>query len=198
MMDTLRLRWNRLFVQYNAADQLAVVRGLKESTEAVRARAWNSLFSLLSPIGDVLRNAMRYAGEGNLRLLLEFLGLVFLGLSIMVWLVLKRPWTSWMQITKLSPEGKIITQVYQKMIHYVARRGMVKPASATPLEFLRVVQRDWASASVAVATVTELYCRGRFGEIPLSNEELELAYQCLRDVKALEPPDLQFLGAAPT
>ncbi|MGQ0693956.1 MAG: transglutaminase TgpA family protein [Nitrospiraceae bacterium] len=190
MMDTLRLRWNRLFVQYNAADQLAVVKGLKESTEAVRTHAWNSLFSLLGPIGDVLRNAMRYAGEGNLRLLLEFLGLVFLGLGVMVWLVLKRPWTSWMQTKKLSPEGKIITQVYQKMIHYVARHGMAKPASATPLEFLRVVQRDWASASVAVATVTELYCRGRFGEIPLSKEELELAYQSLRDVKVLEPPIL--------
>ena len=188
MMDTLRLRWNRLFVQYNAADQLAVVKGLKESTDAVRTHAWNSLFSLLSPIGTALRNAMRYAGEGNLRLLLEFLGLLFFGLGIVVWLILKRPWTSWLQTGKLSPEGRIITQVYQKTIQYVGRHGIAKPAGATPLEFLRVVQREWASASTAVATVTELYCRGRFGEIPLSREELELAYQSLREVKLQEPP----------
>ena len=34
MMDTIRLQWSRFFVQYSAADQLALVRELKAGTSA--------------------------------------------------------------------------------------------------------------------------------------------------------------------
>ena len=49
-----------------------------------------------------------------------------------------------------------------------------------------------ARQGLPVEAVTELYYRGRFGEIPLTKEELELAYQSLQHVKLVEPPNLQF------
>ena len=54
MVDSLRLRWSRLFVQYSATDQLAVVRELKAGSASVRNRAWDSLATILNPLAAIL------------------------------------------------------------------------------------------------------------------------------------------------
>lgn len=188
MMDTLRLRWNRFFVQYSAADQLAVVRELKAGSASVRNRAWDSLTTLLNPLATSLGKVVQYVAEGNVRLLGEFLGLVLVGLSAIIWLVWKRPWATEFWSKTVPREEQVITHLYKKMLHHLARKGISKPTATPPLAFLHVIHKEWSSASSAATTITELYCRVRFGRTPLTEEELLLAQHSLRQLMVLERP----------
>lgn len=188
VVDTLRLRWNRFFVQYNAADQLAVVRGLKEGTTVVRDRAWSSLSSLLVPAGDFAGKLLSRVVEGNVRLMVGFLSFVALGLGLVIWLVQRKPWNRWRSSGTSHGEHIVITQIYRNLLQQIARYGIVKAEHVTPREFLLVVGNQWAAAGESVSTVTELYCRGRFGKAILTKQEIELAYQSLRQLTLLDPP----------
>lgn len=188
VIDTLRLRWNRFFVQYNAADQLAVVRGLKEGTTVVRERAWSSLSSLLAPAGDLAGKLLSRVVEGNVRLMVGFLSFVALGFGLVIWLVQRKPWNRWRYSSTNHGEHVVITQIYRNVLKQIARYGIVKAEHTTPREFLLVVGNQWAAASESVATVTELYCRGRFGKAILTQQEIGLAYQSLRQLTLIDPP----------
>lgn len=188
VIDTLRLRWNRFFVQYNAADQLAVVRGLKEGTTVVRERAWSSLSSLLAPAGDFAGKLLSRVVEGNARLMVGFLSFVALGLGLVLWLAQRKPWNRWRYSGTSHGEHAVITQIYRNVLKQIARYGIVKAEHTTPREFLLVVGNQWAAAGEAVSTITELYCRGRFGKAILTRQEIDLAYQSLRQLTSLDPP----------
>ncbi|TKS61851.1 MAG: hypothetical protein EWM72_00254 [Nitrospira sp.] len=188
MVDSLRLRWSRLFVQYSATDQLAVVRELKAGSASVRNRAWDSLATILNPLAAILGRATQYIAEGNAGLLGKFLGLALMGLSVFIWLAWKRPWTRGFQSKRATRDEQPITHLYIRMIRHLARRGISKPTAAPPLEFIRIIQEQWNDASSAVATITELYCRARFGHTPLTKEELHLAQDNLRQLMVLDRP----------
>ncbi|NOS78541.1 MAG: DUF3488 domain-containing protein [Nitrospira sp.] len=188
VVDTLRLRWNRFFVQYNAADQLAVVRGLKEGTTVVRDRAWSSFSSLLAPAGDLAGRILRHVAEGNVRLMTGFLSFVVLGVGLVVWLMQRKPWDRRRRTDPISRERAIIAQIYHGVLRQIARNGIPKPRNATPREFLQLVQQQWAAAGESVSTITELYCRGRFGKVILTQQEIDLAYHNLRQLTLLDPP----------
>lgn len=188
VIDTLRLRWNRFFVQYNAADQLAVVRGLKEGTTVVRDRAWSSFSSLLAPAGDLAGRILSHVAEGNVRLMTGFLSFVVLGIGLVVWLMQRKPWDLRKHANPLMREHAIIVQIYHRVLRQIARNGIAKPHNATPREFLQLVQKQWAAAGESVSTITELYCRGRFGKAILTQQEIDLAYHSLRQLTLLDPP----------
>ncbi|MCS6286173.1 MAG: DUF3488 domain-containing protein [Nitrospira sp.] len=187
-MDTLRLRWNRFFVQYNAADQLAVVRGLKEGTAVVRDRAWNSLSLLLAPAGDFAGKTLSYIVGGNVRLAAGFLSFVVLGVGLVIWLMQRKPWSRWRRSGPVIREHIVIGQIYRGVLKQIERHGIAKPRNATPQEFLLLVQQQWAAAAEFVATITELYCRGRFGKMILTQQEIDLAYHSLKQLTQLDPP----------
>lgn len=187
-MDTLRLRWNRFFVQYNATDQLAVVRGLKEGTAVVRDRAWSSLSILIAPAGDFAGRILRYMAEGNIRLMTGFLSFVLLGVGLVIWLGQRKPWSRWRRSGSTKREHLVIAQIYRGVLKQIEQHGISKPQHATPQEFLRLVQQQWAGAGELVATITDLYCRGRFGKINLTQHEIDLAYRSLKQLTLLDPP----------
>ena len=188
VIDTLRLRWNRFFVQYNAADQLAVVRGLKEGTTVVRDRAWSSLSALLAPAGDFAGKLLSRVVEGNVRLTVGFLSFIALGLGLVIWLVQRKPWNRWRSSSTSHCEHAVIAQIYRNVLQQIARYGIVKAEHTTPREFLLVVGSQWAAAVELVSTITELYCRGRFGKAILTQQEIDLAHHSLRQLTLLDPP----------
>lgn len=188
MMDSVRLRWNRFFVQYSGADQVAVVRGLKEGGAAVRQHAWSSLSSLLAPLGDRLGAMIQSARAGNLRFVLEFVGLVAIGSGVMIGLIRMWPWGRKSFSTTASPDRTLIAHMYERAIERAAQYGIAKSPAATPLEFLHSVRAQWAQAGESMAIVTELYCRRRFGQVALTKEELEHAQQSLSQLLRLDPP----------
>ena len=188
VIDTLRLRWNRFFVQYNAADQLAVMRGLKEGTTVVRDRAWSSVSSLLAPAGDFAGKLLSRVVEGNVRLMVGFLSFVGLGLGLVIWLVQRKPWSRWNSSNSSHGQHAVISQIYRNVLKQIARYGIVKAEHTTPREFLLVVGNQWAAAGESVSTITELYCRGRFGKMMLTQQEIDLAYHSFRQLTLLDPP----------
>ncbi|MDO9119520.1 MAG: DUF3488 and transglutaminase-like domain-containing protein [Nitrospira sp.] len=188
VIDTLRLRWNRFFVQYNAADQLAVVRGLKEGTTVVRDRAWSSVSSFLAPVGDLAGQLLSRVAEGNVRLMVGFLSFVVLGLGLAIWLVQRKPWSRWRSSNTSHGHHAVISQIYRNVLKQIARYGIVKAEHTTPREFSLVVGNQWAAAAESVSMITELYCRGRFGKAILTQQEIDLAYHSLRQLALLDPP----------
>jgi protein-glutamine gamma-glutamyltransferase len=185
IMDSFRLRWNRFFVQYSAADQLAVVRELKAGGASVRTRAWDSLTALLNPVAAQVGSLVAYAGEGNLDLMGRFLGLALAGLGIIIWLAWKRPWKG-LGSAAARREDQMITRLYKAMLRHLARNGLNKPAASGPIEFQLKIQHEWADAGPPVAIITDLYCRGRFGAIALTEEDLIHAQRSLQILLALD------------
>ncbi|HEX5544947.1 MAG TPA: transglutaminase domain-containing protein, partial [Nitrospira sp.] len=187
MMDTIRLQWSRFFVQYSAADQLAVVRELKAGGTSARSKAFDSMSALFSPFLAMFSGITEYASKRTMQFAVELLGISLIGLAVL-WLGIKRPWAKGLVGKKTSREEQVIVQLYGRMVKHLAGEGISKPPTTGPLEFVRIARAKWSDANSAVASITELYCRTRFGHIPLTEEELSLAEDHLRHLKALDKP----------
>ncbi len=188
MMDTIRLQWSRFFVQYSAADQLAVVRELKAGGTSARNKALDSMSALFTPFMAIFSGIMEYASRGTIRSLAEVLGLGLIGLALLLWLGIRRPWAKRMACKQMTRDEQLIAQLYGRMISHLARRGISKLTAMPPLEFVRLTQERWSDASSAVACITELYCRTRFGQISPTRDELSLAENHLRYLMTLDKP----------
>lgn len=187
MMDTLRLRWNRVFVQYNAADQLALVQELKAGTASVRSQAWDSLRALVNASLNAVLNVARKNFWATLQSLpqVAWWGGVLLCGGLVAWLAWKRPWPRSRRSRVPSIADQRIVQLYQAMIGQAAKQGLFKQPATTPFEFLRTIRQEWTAAGTAAAVVTDSYCRARFGHATLSPSELARAEASLREVARL-------------
>lgn len=183
--ESLRLYWDRLFIRYSARDQFAMIHGLRDSGDAIHdlTGRWISALHLTgNRVLTVLeRLPKRAAADGAVMLII----VVLLGAGALANLLRK------MLRVLASPEHQTqrqqsrITKIYKQMVHTVARAGVAKPPTTTPLEFARLVATKWASAAEAVSQLTDLYCRGRFSETQLTAEELVHAEQQLRALQRL-------------
>ncbi len=186
IMDTFRLRWNRLFVQYSAADQLAVVRELKAGGASVRNRAkdsFSSVIELLTAKGRAL-----IQGAGQEPSLLAAACLILL-VGVAAWTYHRGAWSGARSSPMTTGEQPPITALYKRMLRHLAQHGVVKTPATGPLEFVDLVRTRWAGALTFVATITELYCRGRFGGSRLTEDELALARQSLDQLLHLHHAD---------
>lgn len=188
MLDTIRLQWNRFFVQYSAADQLAAVRELKAEGTSARNKALDSMSVLLGPLMAMFGGISEYTSKGAIQIFAGVFVPVLIGLAVLLWLRTKRPWAQGMASRNTTREEQHIVELYGRMIRYLARKGVSKLTAMPPLEFVRLTQDRWSDASSSVASITELYCRTRFGHIPLTREDLSLAEDRLRYLMALDKP----------
>jgi hypothetical protein len=188
MMDTIRLQWSRFFVQYSAADQLAVVRELKAGGTSARNKALDSMSALFNPFMAMLGGITEYVSNGTIQSLAEVFGSAVIGFAVLLWLGIKRPWAKEMVCKKTTRDEQLIVQLYGRMIGHLARKGISKLTVMPPLEFVRLTQERWSEAGSAVASITDLYCRTRFGQIPPTRAELSLAEDHLRFLMALDKP----------
>jgi hypothetical protein len=76
-------------------------------------------------------------------------------------------------------------KLYGRMLQVLHARGLTKAPGATPHEFARAVALDWAGAGSCVFPLTELYCRARFGHVPLSSADLAHAQDLLTALRAV-------------
>ncbi len=173
MMDSVKLNWDRLFVRYNAGDQLAVVQGIREGSQTIRRQALDSVTAFLSPISHAvvaLAGRLRDTNLAQLGLLALLLGL---GLSLLYVLVKRRPWRSYSFTQSWqSPHQRAIARLYDNMLRLVNGRGIHRPPTATPWEFARIVGGHWQDAGDSITLITDLYCKVRFGHAQVSAEEL--------------------------
>ena len=185
MLDSVRLRWNRFFVQYSATDQLAVMRDLQTGSASVRLRTLDSLASLFRPLTAAFETGIHSVTTGDPTRVAKLVALVLAGCGVVAWLVWARPWNWQRRPTGAAGDEQAIVQLYRRMLRQLERRGIRKPAAMPPLHFIRIIQEQWSTASTAVASITELYCRARFGRVPLTKEELHRAQETFHHLTSL-------------
>ena len=176
IMDNIRLQWNRLFVQYSAADQLAVVRELKAEGLSVQSKALDSVTALFGSFMAVLSGMVTYdMSQVRMGLLGEILGFIMIGFALVFWLGRSRPWVATSLWKKTHSNEQVIAQLYRRMRAYLDGQGFSRSLAIAPLELVEITRAHWGEAHSAVASITELYCRTRFGHIPLTPEDVKQA-----------------------
>jgi protein-glutamine gamma-glutamyltransferase len=183
--ESVRLQWDRLFVHYSAKDQLAVVHGVREGSDALRERVnrWNS--SLSAPVSQALSRLIYMARTFHPSMLVLIAGVIVVTLAFLL-LILRDRIGVWAatHVPTSHPHLAII-QIYTRMLRAVERQGIKKSPAATAEEFSRLVEQTWKAASPMVVDVTALYHQGRFSRIPLTQGELARAAEQLGHLQSL-------------
>jgi hypothetical protein len=183
--ESVRLKWDRLFVHYSAKDQLAVVHGVREGSDALRERVsrWVSLLS--APVSQVLSRLARMARMFHPGMLGLVTGVIVVCLALLL-LMLRDRIGLWATIhLPTSRQQLAIVQLYARMVRTVEKHGVNKPPTATASEFARLVEQEWKSAGPIVADVITLYHQGRFSRTPLTPDELSRAAEQVGRLQSL-------------
>lgn len=189
IVDNIKLQWNRLFVQYSAADQLAVVRELKAEGMSVRNKALDSMTLLFGAFLTVLSGIVPHnVSQVRIGVLGELLGVAVIGLAVLFWLRRSRPWVARSLWEKGRGHELVIAQYYRRMRTYLNGQGFSNSTAIAPLELVEITHARWREAYTAVASITEVYCRTRFGHLPLTPEDLKHTEDQLRHLLELRKP----------
>ena len=183
--ESVRLQWDRLFVRYSAKDQLAVVHGVREGSDALRewVSRWGSLIS--APIGQVFSRLMQMVRTFQLGRLELVTGVIVVSLALVL-LMLRDRIGLWVATHLPTSHPQLaIAQLYTRMVRMMERHGVNKPSSATASEFARLVEREWKAAGPMVADVTALYHQGRYSRTPLTAGELSRAAELVGRLQSL-------------
>jgi hypothetical protein len=184
--DHLRLRWNRLFIQYSGADQMAVVREVKAGSVSMTNRIWETLRAVpFAPLALQFASTIRRIVDESGLAWLQWAGVALLTMASTTWLVMKQPWVK-RRRSGLPPQEQAITQLYRNMVSQFSRHGLLKRDGTPPLEFLSMIRETWKPAEEEATTITQLYCRVRFGHATLTEAELQQARDSLRRLLALK------------
>jgi transglutaminase-like putative cysteine protease len=183
--ESIGLKWDRLFVRYSAKDQLAVVHGVRESSDAMRERVGRWISSLNGPISQALSqltHVARTLQPGTLELVT---GMIVVGLALLLLMLRDRIglWAT-THIPASHPQLAIV-QLYTRMLRTMERQGVSKRPAATAGEFARLVEQEWKAASPMVGEVTSLYHQGRFSRTPLSPDEISRAVEQVGRLQSL-------------
>jgi hypothetical protein len=176
--DWMEITWSEWVIGYDFAHQVImaqnVQRGSRDLSESFRA--W---------YGQQLSRGRKWmkSWRNGLGLLIAVMVLAFLillrfeALSAM----LQRWWLSWQlrsaKATRANPQ--LASRLYAELLRLLARRGMIRDVSQTPLEF--AVAMDSPSLAPGVREFTELYTHARFGGAPCDATRL---YQLLDQIRA--------------
>ena len=183
-MDSIRLKWDRLFVHYSAHDQFTVVQGIREGGEAVRAGLSETLSALSAQGAAIvgrLVTSLTPSGIPHQAVVLLLALAAAYGVMTALRRFRKRP----LQNSVLSTQQQTVITLYTNMLHCCAQRGLPKPVSTTSLEFLDHIQARWGEAWPFAHALTQLYTRVRFGQAPLTDEDLRIAETHLRRLRLL-------------
>jgi hypothetical protein len=183
--ESVRLQWDRLFVRYSAKDQLAVVHGVREGSDALRERV-SRWFSLLSaPISQALSRLTHVTRTFQPGMLELATGVIVVGLALLL-LMLRDRISLWATTHLPTSHPQLaIVQLYARMLRTVEKHGVSKPPAATASEFVRLVEQEWKAAGPMVANVTALYHQGRFSRTPLTPGELSRAAEQVGRLQSL-------------
>ncbi len=185
VVDHLQLRWNRLFVHYSAADQLAMVRDVKAGSATVGLRAWETMTAFIRPFFASFAHVGSNLGANSVPGLAGITGVVLVALGGMWWAVRAYGKGTGPVQSPVAPAQAVVC-LYANMLTYLSSRGFSKTDATAPLEFACMIRTGWTSADAAVTTITGLYCRARFGRTPPTANDLRLAEDSLRQLMALE------------
>ncbi|MBI5776221.1 MAG: DUF3488 domain-containing protein [Nitrospirae bacterium] len=185
VLDSIRLKWDRFVIRYSFRDQVAMAQGVREQGEAVRVGVAARFVTLLR-WGMELRTRIAHIGQSSGWLMAG--GVI--ALCALAGFILSRRFRhgSWWKPRKVggsTTQHMAVSKLYSRMLQLLRSRGLTKAPGMTPLEFADKIARERMEASQFVTPLTELYCRVRFGQIPLSPDDLMRAQALLANLHAM-------------
>lgn len=189
MMDSVRFKWDRYVIRYSFLDQIAVYQDLRDRSDKVKAQTSGFLASgnrLLASLRQQAGSFLR--GEG--RTFVGWLVGCVAGVALVLTVVIRRKQQGQLLQAGIQTVSQIAAvRLYGRMLRFLESRGVPKSPGATPLEFARLVTREWREAGRVVEPLTDLYCKARFGQAPLSHEEFKHADTLLAGLRSVRRKD---------
>lgn len=183
MADSIQLKWDRFIIQYSFRDQVKAARNIRDRGEKVRGQAQGLAMAVAQWARRWRDELVAEWGRPDRLWSLGLAGVILFpaaGLALWLWQRLRPRRATSAAATRQAAAVK----VYGRMLELLEARGLRKAPCDTASEFARQVTRAWTEAEPFVAPLTELYCRVRFGQAPLSVEDLRLAEQWLAGLDA--------------
>lgn len=185
MVDSFRVQWDRLIVQYSARDQLAVVQTLRDGTHSLRAEMADFLFSTLNKWFLWVQAVVQFLQRSQWYAFAALLGTLLVG-----WVLWRVPfrfaeWSRGRSSGEARQEEIAALQIYARTLQILRSRGYSKPAWSTPHEFLHSVGTEWKEAEPILSSLTQFYCRVRFGGAAFSLRELREADERLARLRSI-------------
>src|SRR5712692_9468643 len=176
--DWMEITWSEWVVGYDFAHQMVMAQSLQRSSRdfSDSLRAWYARQQLRG------RRWMK-SWHNGLGVLIPLTVLAFLillrfeALSAM----LRRLWLSWQIRSRKAARSnpQLASGLYVELLRVLARRGMARRETQTPLEFAAAV--DAPNLAPPVREFTQLYAHARFGDAPCDTTRLR---QLLDQVRA--------------
>lgn len=177
--DWAQLTWSEWVIGYDFGHQVALAQNLQRSSrdtsESMRAwyrrqqmhgrrwmKSWHDRISILIPL-----------------VVLAFLMVLrFDALSAMM----RRWWLTWQLRSAKAARSNphLASKLYAELLRVLARRGLIREVSQTPLEFAAAVHSQ--NLAPAVREFTQLYSQTRFGGAPCDSTRL---HQLLDQIRAM-------------
>jgi transglutaminase-like putative cysteine protease len=158
-------QWGASIVGYNRSQQRRLLRGLSQAAANLADQAAGIFRGVWPGMPDL----------GLLQIALLVASFTFVGMGLYLaggWLL------RWARLSRARPGGDKTLRFYQELLTILRRKGLTRPPHATPREFaqtaagqLRDANEDAPAVLSALNTVTDSYCRARFGGYDLTETE---------------------------
>jgi len=185
VLDSIKLKWDRFVIRYSFRDQMAMAQGVREQGEAVRTGV-AARFAALLRWSTEFRARLVHLGQFYGWLLIGgVIVLSVLGGLVFAWRFRHGNWWDSRRSRGPTTQQMAALKIYSRMLQLLRSRGLTRTSGMTPLEFADNITRTWAEAGQFVTPLTKLYCRARFGQIPLSQDDHAYAQTLLNNLRAM-------------
>ncbi len=170
-IDSLKWKWNRYIVNYSFGDQINFAKTVEGKSRSILSNLSLSLKALirewkLSNI-SLSTTASRHKKLFIITIVSIILALIF---AVFIWRIWKHG-----EMTKWSK----VPSFYKSMLSILAKKGKIKKADETALEFARDLDIK------EVMIITDIYYNVRFGGYKPTNKENERITTCLTAIKKM-------------
>ncbi len=174
--DSLHWKWNRYIVSYSFRDQITVVKEARSQGSRLRDTLFTGLVALWKGILRAIPDR-HHLDAGKI-----VIGIISIVVIIMMFLIPRYRWR-WLHVRRgwFGSKNLHAVEFYERLLALLAKRGLTKSPTATPLEFCQRLEQNWMAPYIK--DITAIYYRVRFGGMELTTEEIcrvEEALRCLK------------------
>ncbi|HEY5595279.1 MAG TPA: DUF3488 and transglutaminase-like domain-containing protein [Nitrospiria bacterium] len=180
-MDSLQWQWNRYVIYYSLRDQIALAKEVKD--DSLRFRDW-----VATRASDFFQSIR--ASFSMMVLHPVTVALVLLPAGVALFWIVRRFKRSGRRFSFRWPgrTRRVRTVAfYFQMLDLLRDKGLSKPDTLTPQEFIQKIPAPPSPLRPAAAELTGLYYRVRFAGVPLSDQEQQRVNELLQSLKSATP-----------
>ncbi len=176
-MDSLQWQWNRYIIYYSLRDQISLAKEVKDDTMKLRLQFISLTTGAFNAVRIFLSSMLLHPVTVALTLIA--------GGVALFWIVrrIRRSAGGFSFRWPGRQRQARTVAFYFQMLDLLRAKGLSKPDTLTPREFLRKIPAPPSPLRPAAAELTGLYYRVRFAGLPLSDQEQQRVLKLLSGLK---------------